>query len=85
MKTNEVTIDGVRVDVQKRPKTDMKKASKAGRQAVVSSNGVLISVREADLQNSSHGTRNYLEPVWKNGETIRQQTFNEVRELAKLK
>lgn len=85
MKTNEVVIDGKRVDVQKRPKTDMKKASKAGRQAVVSSNGTLISVREADLQNSSHGTKNYLENVWFNGNTLRTQTFNEVRELAALK
>jgi nicotinamide phosphoribosyltransferase len=85
MKTNEVTIDGARVDVQKRPKTDMKKASKAGRQMVVFNGERLVSVREQDLQNASHGVKNWLEPVWDTGKVLRNETFNAIRERAALK
>lgn len=84
MKTNEAVIDGQRVDVQKRPKTDMRKASKAGRQAVVFNGTEFVSMRHADLKAASHGTRNYLEPVWRQGETLRKQTLTEIRELAKI-
>jgi len=84
MKTNEIVIDGKAIEVQKRPKTDMSKASKAGRQAVVHNGERLVSIKEADLRNASHGTRNYLEPVWDSGKVLREQTFAEVRELAKL-
>lgn len=80
MKTNEVTIDGVTHDVQKRPKTDMSKASKAGRQMVVHNGEKLVSVRAADFVGQSHGTRNYLEVVWDTGRFVREPiTFKEVR------
>jgi nicotinamide phosphoribosyltransferase len=84
MKTNEAVIDGQRVDVQKRPKTDMRKASKAGKQAVVFNGKDYVAIRDADLKSASHGTRNYLEPVWRQGKTLRTQTLNQIRELAKI-
>ena len=85
MKTNEITINGVKTDVQKRPKTDMSKASKAGAQAVVFNGEKLVSVRRADLESAAHGTRNYLEPVWDSGESLRPSiTFNEVRANAAI-
>lgn len=87
MKTNEITVDGQAIDVQKRPKTDMSKASKAGRQAVVWNGTELVSIRESDLlltAESGHGVRNYLEPVWDTGKTLRTQKFNQIRELAKI-
>jgi len=85
MKTNEITIGGKRIDVQKRPKTDMSKSSKAGKQAVVHNGEKLVSIRKDDLDRASHGTRNYLEPVWDTGEQIRPHiTFKQVRENAKI-
>lgn len=84
MKTNEVTIDGKAIEVQKRPKTDMSKASKAGRQAVVFNGNKFISIKESDWKNASHGTKNYLELVWDTGKTHRNQTFQEVRNNVKL-
>lgn len=88
MKTNEIVADGQRIDVQKRPKTDMKKASKAGRQAVVFDGKKLVSIRESDLfkaaANGGHGVRNYLETVWVDGIFVRAQRFAEVRANAKI-
>lgn len=90
MKTNEITtVDGKRIDVQKRPKTDMSKASKAGRQAVVmGATNKLISIREgngtADKIERNH-LHNYLEVVWECGRQIRPYvTFNEIRQRAAL-
>ncbi|AGR47913.1 putative nicotinate phosphoribosyltransferase [Sinorhizobium phage phiM12] len=88
MKTNEIVVDGEKIDVQKRPKTDMSKASKAGRQAVVFNGKELVSIRESDLIKANarggHGVRNWLELVWDTGKVYRTQTFAEVRANAKL-
>jgi nicotinamide phosphoribosyltransferase len=90
MKTNAVRHRGDEhwKDVQKRPKTDMTKASKAGRQAVVYHGGEFHSVREENLLVANavghHGAYNWLEDVWDTGETIRTTTFQEVRDRAAL-
>lgn len=84
MKTNEAIVDGKHVDVQKRPKTDMSKASKAGKQSVIHNGERLVSIRREDLRNSSHGARNFLEPVWRMGEWMRVHRFTDVRKNASL-
>lgn len=88
MKTNEAIINGKVVSVQKKPKTDMSKASKGGKQAVVEINGKLVAIPAANLptpDTGGHGVRNWLEPVWDCGKVIRTQTFAEVRKNAELK
>jgi nicotinamide phosphoribosyltransferase len=71
-------------DVQKKPKTDPTKASKAGRQAVVFYEGNYHSVREDALGIGSHGTHNFLETVWDSGKTIRTTNFIECRKRAEI-
>ncbi|MBW9063244.1 nicotinate phosphoribosyltransferase [Rhizobium herbae] len=80
MKTNARLDDAGRWhDVYKRPATMNVKASKAGRQAVVSGPGGLEAARLDELK----GRRNHLEPVWKDGELLRDWSFAEIRERAK--
>lgn len=66
------------IGIRKEPKTDMGKASKLGRQAVIMENGVLRAIPEEQLGNR----RNYLEPVWETGRILRRQTLAEMRELS---
>jgi nicotinamide phosphoribosyltransferase len=80
MKTNARLDDaGKWHDVFKRPATMNVKASKAGRQAVVSGLGGLEAARLDELKDR----RNHLEPVWKDGELLRDWSFAEIRERAK--
>lgn len=80
MKTNARRDDtGKWRDVFKRPATMNVKASKAGRQAVVSGLGGLEAARLDELKDR----RNHLEPVWKEGELLRDWSFAEIRERAK--
>lgn len=65
-------------DVFKNPATDPGKASKAGRQAVVLQNGVLVPARRDDLA----GREDLLVPVWRNGEMLVRHTFEEVKARA---
>jgi nicotinamide phosphoribosyltransferase len=64
--------------VNKDPKTDPGKASKRDRQAVVLDRGELDAVSLEDLG----GRKNWLQPVWKNGELLVDWTLAEVRERA---
>lgn len=80
MKTNARLDDAGRWhDVFKRPATMNVKASKAGRQAVVSGLSGLEAARLDELKER----RNHLEPVWKDGELLRDWSFAEIRERAK--
>lgn len=74
-KCSEVTIDGNAVPVWKAPKTDMGKRSKAGRLSLVSRNGAIVT-------ETGPVPHDLLEPVFENGELLREQTFTEIRELA---
>ncbi len=79
MKANGMRDDkGVWHDVRKRPATDPTKGSKAGRQAVVVEDGRMKSVR----LDAVGGRENCLQPVWRNGELLRQTTLDEVRALS---
>jgi nicotinamide phosphoribosyltransferase len=85
MKTNEIRIGNERIEVQKKPKTDMSKSSKGGRQAVVHNGTKLVSVKFSDLANASHGTENYLKPIWNTGKWLKLPiTFTEVRANASI-
>lgn len=82
MKTSEVIIGGKTRAVQKLVATDPTKASKAGRFAVV------LPKFSADLQviQEDHldtGEHNYLQTVFEDGEVVKVQTFEGVRELAR--
>ncbi|MEK1930069.1 MAG: nicotinate phosphoribosyltransferase [Pararhizobium sp.] len=80
MKTNaRLDESGIWRDAFKRPATMNGKASKAGRQAVVSGLGGLEAARLDELKDR----RNHLEPVWRNGELLRDWRFEEIRERAK--
>ena len=79
MKANAMqTADGSWVDVNKAPKTDARKASKAGRQVVVQEGGQLVS-KALDASNEA---ASLLKPVFRNGELLGETTFAEVRERA---
>lgn len=65
-------------DVYKRPATMNLKASKAGRQAVVDGVAGLEGVRIDQLA----GRANLLEPVWRDGELLRDWSFEAVRARA---
>jgi nicotinamide phosphoribosyltransferase len=80
MKTNaRLDESGRWHDVFKRPATMNVKASKAGRQAVVSGLGGLEAARLDELKDR----RNHLEPVWRDGELLQDWRFDEIRERAK--
>jgi nicotinamide phosphoribosyltransferase len=76
------------MDVQKKPKTDPTKVSKAGRQAVVFYDDEYHVVREDAYRfaqtHGSHCPHNFLEDVWDIGMSLRTTTFKEVRERAKI-
>lgn len=77
MKASEAVVDGVKRDVYKDPVGDRGKRSKKGRQAVIFDNGVHVSLREDELAGVNR--HNWLEPVWRNGETLRTEKFSIIR------
>lgn len=80
MKTNaRLDETGKWHDVFKRPATMNVKASKAGRQAVVNGLGGLEATRLDELKDR----HNHLETVWKNGDLLREWSFEEIRARAK--
>lgn len=72
-------FDDVWHDVYKKPK-DLSKASKRGRLALIKEGDRFITIREEELGDR----KNYLQLVFENGRMIKEYTFNEVRENAKL-
>lgn len=85
MKANAIEVDGVWVDVYKDPITDKGKKSKRGRLALVKRDGVFTTIRRDELVVGGHGTeKNYLRPVYKNGELLIEEDFSVLRERAAL-
>jgi nicotinamide phosphoribosyltransferase len=79
MKANAMkTMDGSWQDVSKNPATDPGKASKAGRQAVVLDGGRLMARRLDEIG----GTADQLQVVYRDGEILRDWSFDEVRQRA---
>jgi len=69
---------GVWHDVSKAPATDLAKASKAGRQAVVLRRGRPVAVR---LESAGEG-ENRMVPVWRDGTLLVCHNFDDLRERA---
>tara|TARA_B100000745_G_scaffold299248_1_gene249634 strand:+ start:1706 stop:3091 length:1386 start_codon:yes stop_codon:yes gene_type:complete len=79
MKASAACIEGLWMDVYKDPVTDSGKRSKKGRLALIRrQDGTFNTVRVQDLC----GRENLLEPVFRNGEILRTQTFDDVRARA---
>jgi nicotinic acid phosphoribosyltransferase len=78
IKCSAIDRDGVWHDVHKDPITDPGKRSKAGRLMRVNDGSYhTVRVGESDLPN-------LLEPVFRNGEVLRDQTFADIRRRALL-
>jgi nicotinamide phosphoribosyltransferase len=76
MKANAMRdANGVWRDVAKAPATDPSKGSKAGRQAVVARDGKLVAAR----RDATGPAEDLLQPVWRDGEMLRRQTFADIR------
>ncbi|WP_421837455.1 nicotinate phosphoribosyltransferase [Novosphingobium sp.] len=79
MKANAMRdADGVWNDVAKAPATDLAKASKAGRQAVVMEQGRPAARRMDEVAEAD----NLLRPVWRDGAMLVRHSFDEVRARA---
>lgn len=77
-KASEVVVKGETRAVQKMPKTDPTKASKAGRFSVVRRDGVLVTIKEGTMED---GEEDLLQPVYLNGTVLRVMSFAQVREV----
>lgn len=78
-KASYVEVRGERRNIQKMPKTDPSKASKAGRFSVVRRNGKLTTIKEGEMMA---GERDELEVVYENGIVERVMSFVQVRAVA---
>lgn len=79
MKASAVCVDGVWRDVYKEPKTDPGKNSKRGQLALIHESGKWETVRA-----EGWGWADYLQPVYRNGQIVREQTFADIRHRASL-
>lgn len=77
-KCSSVTVNGEQRDVYKEPKSDLTKQSKRGRLSLVSGQNGFETVREEDADHD------YLETVFEDGRLLRTQTFEEIRQLARV-
>lgn len=75
-----VRVGGEWRDVIKHPITDPGKNSKAGRMALVQINGEYRTMREEEAEAA--GLANELVPIFRDGELLREWSFQEVRERA---
>ena len=83
MKCSYAQIEGEYIDVYKEPITDPGKTSKRGKLELVSKNNEFKTVREVELSSRvSQGWTSELEVVYRNGELLREQSFEEIRKLA---
>lgn len=72
-KCSSVVINGKRQDVQKKPKTDPSKASKAGELSLIYEQGQFKTVVD------TRGLPNLLQVVYENGELKKEYTLDQVR------
>lgn len=79
MKASAANIEGAWIDVYKDPITDQGKKSKKGRLALVETdNNSVKTIREEALADQE----NLLQLVFKDGDIIREQTMENIRQLA---
>lgn len=85
MKANAIEIDGDWQDVYKDPITDQGKKSKRGRQAVIKDETGFRACRVENIPTGAHGAaRNYLRPVYENGELLVDDNLATIRERAAI-
>lgn len=83
VKVSYVEIDGKSIDIRKTPKTDMTKASKAGILKLHKSAGKFSTIESSKEQfGVDNGYTDELELVFENGKLMREQTFEEIRQIA---
>ena len=75
MKASAIMSNGTWGEVYKDPVTDHGKRSKKGRLALIKKDGEIITIPEKDIGRHE----NLLKPVFRNGELLKEWTFNEVR------
>lgn len=80
-KLNEKVDNGLRLPVQKSPVTGKGKASKPGRQALVTCDGYTFTIPESQLGKR----KNLLRPVFRNGELLVNDNFEIIRKRANAK
>jgi nicotinamide phosphoribosyltransferase len=78
-KASAALVNGVWRDVYKDPVTDSGKRSKRGRLALVREHGHWETVRDEDRVGVD-----YLEPIFCNGELLRDQTFADIRARSEI-
>ena len=78
MKASAIRIAGEWSDVYKQPITDLGKASKRGRLAVVKNAQGWQTIREDQLGNQT----NQLQPIFRNGVLLQEVSFEQVRQQA---
>lgn len=80
MKATNVTIDGVEKAIFKDPKTDsgLKKSLKGRIQVIRNHDGEIVAVDQL-RKGGTVKTPNLLKTVWKNGEFVKEYSFDEVR------
>ena len=84
MKCSAIRIDGVWRDAFKDPVTDPGKASKRGRMALLRSrmNGEFMIARREDETAPDSEWEDMLQPVWRNGRLLRDESLATIRERA---
>ncbi|MEC7118935.1 MAG: nicotinate phosphoribosyltransferase [Pseudomonadota bacterium] len=75
MKASSANVAGEWRDVYKDPITSRSKRSKRGRLALVEGEHGLETIRESALQ----GRPNLMQPIFRNGELLRQETLSQIR------
>ena len=81
MKCSAVEVNGQWRDVYKQPINDPSKKSKRGRFAVIQKDNTIQTISLENL----HEQQNLLEIVYENGRLLREQTFADIRALARKK
>lgn len=84
MKCSAAMVAGVWRDVFKAPKTDVSKASKAGRLTLVAKNGEFRTVKESELASyEAFGWKELLQTVFENGELLVEHKFVDIQARAR--
>ena len=83
VKVSHIEIEGESVNVQKTPKSDMTKASKAGLLKLHKSGNSFMTIQSSKEQfGANNGYLDVLQTVYRNGELFNDQTFTEIRKTA---
>lgn len=80
MKTSYAVVNGEGRDVFKTPIGDSSKNSKKGVLGLYKVNGEFVTINRNEAWDGNG--QNYLEPVYRNGKILREQSFSEIRALS---